>query len=264
MPDRKPAPQVDSAALLSVLRARHTPPRWVFFEELRNAAGFDATCTLDAFAMDTWPSGGLETIGYEIKTSRADLLRELRNGAKGRAACAVVDRFYIVAAHGVVGELSEIPAGWGVLILRGKRLCALRETPPPQDPLPPIDRDLVAVLLRRASKPAVAALLAARDGARLESEPMAELSRRLASAQNDLQSLRGSVDRFENASGVRVDRWDAKAIGDAVRAIRAAANAEEAVAGAVAAATRTLANTRERLEIAERYLAAPQKPQGLQ
>lgn len=55
--------------------------RWVVAEHVRSRAGFDSRRTCDFIAADLWPSHRLALHGHEIKTSRADWLRELREPA---------------------------------------------------------------------------------------------------------------------------------------------------------------------------------------
>ena len=114
---------------------------------MRDRAGFDATRTLDAIAMDTWPSSGLALHGFEIKTSRADWRRELADSAKSAAFTRFLDRFWIVAPPGVVKE-EELPELWGLLettewgLLAKVQASALSPEP--------VDRSFLACLLRAA------------------------------------------------------------------------------------------------------------------
>jgi len=97
----------DLAASLHVL---HPSPEWVFVTEVRVRAGWadysernqaNAERIIDAFAMNTWPSRGHLRIAYEVKTSRSDWLRELRDQMKSVPAYYLSHRFYYVLAEGV-------------------------------------------------------------------------------------------------------------------------------------------------------------------
>lgn len=139
------------AQLLTMLRARHSVragngPRWAFATHVRDKAGFDASRTLDAVAMDTWPSSGLALHGYEVKCSRSDWLRELAQPWKAAAFTRWVDFFWVVAPAGVVKD--ELPDRWGLLEVRGKGLHATHRAKR-LDP-EPLDRSFVAALLRAA------------------------------------------------------------------------------------------------------------------
>ena len=141
------------AEILALLRARYTThngngPRWALAVHVRDRAGFDATRTLDAVAMDTWPSSGLALHGFEIKTSRGDWRRELANPAKSAAFTRFLDYFWIVAPWGVVRG-DEKPQSWGVLEVRGSRLVQVVRASRLQPE--PVDRSFLACLLRAAT-----------------------------------------------------------------------------------------------------------------
>ena len=137
--------------LLGMLRDRHSVragngPRWAFATHVRDQAGFNALRTLDAVAMDTWPSSGLALHGYEVKCSRSDWLRELAQPWKAAAFTRWVDYFWVVAPPGVVKD--DLPAGWGLLEVRRRGLVAVVKA---QRLAPePLDRSFVAALLRAA------------------------------------------------------------------------------------------------------------------
>lgn len=57
-------------------------------------------------------------LGFEVKTSRADWLRELKNLSKAQAWQRYCSHFFVVAPRGVVRD-EEVPVGWGVMVPRG-------------------------------------------------------------------------------------------------------------------------------------------------
>ena len=152
--DATPEPErLTEADLLDRLRARHlrragNGPRWAYATKVRDRAGFDATRTIDAVAMDTWPSSGLALHGFEVKCSRSDWLRELAQPEKAAAFTCRVDYFWIVAPQRVVRD-DELPERWGLLEARGAGLIAAVQAKR-LNPLP-LDRSFVAALLRAAT-----------------------------------------------------------------------------------------------------------------
>jgi hypothetical protein len=112
-------------------------PRYVCAEHVRARSGFD-TRTLDFVAVDTWASGKLATHGVEIKVSRPDWLRELKDPHKSEPFLAWTTHFWLAAADAGVAREDELPEGWGLLVVRGSRLVA-RVTPPRREvaPIPP-------------------------------------------------------------------------------------------------------------------------------
>lgn len=118
------APKLTEAKVLALLRDRHATTgnggagEWAFMPHVRNAAGFDASRTLDALALHLWPSRGLVLHGYEVKVSRSDWLREVKDPAKAEAFCRLVEFFWIVAPAGVVKK-GELPPTWGLIEVNG-------------------------------------------------------------------------------------------------------------------------------------------------
>jgi hypothetical protein len=110
---------ITEGRILDALDAKHTPgprdlTRWIGARHVRNAAGFSANRTFDYVAIDTWESKHLAVHVYEVKVSRGDWLRELRDPDKTAAALAVADHFSVVAPRDVV-KLDELPASWGLI-----------------------------------------------------------------------------------------------------------------------------------------------------
>lgn len=91
------------------LRKKYTLPEFVLMEEVRDAAGYNSRRSADGIAMSMWPSRGLEIHNFEIKASRSDWLRELKDPAKADAIANFCDKWWIVAAPGVVKE-GELPS----------------------------------------------------------------------------------------------------------------------------------------------------------
>lgn len=93
---------------------------YAFMRQVRNAAGFDASRTFDAVAVHLWPSRGFTVDIIEVKVSRSDWLRELRDPAKAEAAHLLGDRFIVAAPAGIV-QTGELPPGWGLIEVTPKR-----------------------------------------------------------------------------------------------------------------------------------------------
>lgn len=83
--------------------------------------------------------------GHEVKVSRGDWLRELRDPTKADTWRQYCDRWWLVAPAGVARP-DELPTGWGLLVPVGRVLRAVVPAPvlDPQ-PMPP---DTRAALLR--------------------------------------------------------------------------------------------------------------------
>src|SRR4051812_2140071 len=71
-----------SAELLALLAVDNPPPNCAFLPEFRCGTGYSRQSRADAISMHLWPSAplSLELIGYELKVSRSDWLREGKPG----------------------------------------------------------------------------------------------------------------------------------------------------------------------------------------
>jgi hypothetical protein len=70
----------------------------------------------------------LEPVVHEIKVRRADLLADLRNGAKGAAYCELSSQCWYVIQAGIA-EPDEIPAAYGVMVAHTHALEVARAAP---------------------------------------------------------------------------------------------------------------------------------------
>lgn len=99
---------VDSKIILTALQACYRAPKWVTVPELANSTGGRADRRIDLFALAAWPSGGFETIAFEIKVSRGDFLRDIKDPLKQRHARLYCGQFYFVTPPGLL-KPGEIP-----------------------------------------------------------------------------------------------------------------------------------------------------------
>lgn len=123
--------------------------RWVFATQVRSAAGFDATRTADAVAMDLWPSKGLALHGHEIKVSRSDWLRELQKPDKWKPVGRYMDRWWIVVPDAAIVRPGELPPEWGLIVANSGGTRAVKQAP--KLDAVPVSRTFLAALLRAAA-----------------------------------------------------------------------------------------------------------------
>ncbi len=193
------------AEVVGHLRKRYAPPAWAFLPQVRNGTGFQRLPrTADALAMALWPSRGLELIGFEIKTARADWVRELRDAEKAESIFAFCDRWYLVTAGAIV-QPGELPAGWGHLAIgdKGCRVAVEAERRTGKD----VDRLFLAAILRR-----VEAACIPRTEIQAEIDRAVEAQGRLR--EREIQVAREEWERqaqwikqFEAAAGITLHRY---------------------------------------------------------
>jgi len=111
-------PRNDESALIEIVeRALHfSPSEWLFFRELRAGTGRQngGAQRLDAFALNTLPHTAMKRVCYEVKSSRADFLCELKHPLKRRIGMRYSNEFYFVTPAGLVSA-AEIPSDCGLV-----------------------------------------------------------------------------------------------------------------------------------------------------
>jgi hypothetical protein len=139
---RTPPDTSAAKALRAALALRYQWPEWLLAEEITLGLR-----RIDAVAVRVWGGGklGYRTLGFEIKVSRADWLRELKDWEKQRAATAAVDQFWIVATKDVVQD-GELPRGWGLLEIAGSALRLKVQPAEPTTAAETLPRELLARL----------------------------------------------------------------------------------------------------------------------
>lgn len=128
MKDDENTVKYTSSHIKAIIRMRYTAPQYAVVEEVRNATGKVKRIAgarpryADMLAIGLWPSVGLDIIGFEIKTTRADWLKEISDAKKAVAIQQYCDRWYLVVPHKnherivrSVDGVSELPPTWGML-----------------------------------------------------------------------------------------------------------------------------------------------------
>lgn len=100
--------------LKAAVRFRHFKQTVVVVDELRLACGMDAQRTIDHFVISADTRYGCGTNAYEVKISRSDFLRDLKQPLKHRGFRLIADQFWYVAPPGVI-KPDEVPDWAGLL-----------------------------------------------------------------------------------------------------------------------------------------------------
>lgn len=215
--------------ITDLLAKRYAPPSWAFLPQVRNGTGYERSTTryADGLAMSLWPSRGMEIHGFEIKVSRSDWISELRNPEKAEYFVKLCDRWWIVAPKGVVLP-GELPATWGHMVPRGRRLHV--ETEAPKLETAPLDRVQLAAILRSLQAVATPEARIAEAEKRGREAGRKEALDSMAYTEEQRQKYLKKVNEFEKASGVRIDEYNSskniKNIGEAVRIVLAGQDME--------------------------------------
>jgi len=116
----------------------------VVLSQVGNATGAGHRRLIDALAVGIWPSRGLYLHAIEIKISKSDLMRELKNPEKADEIARFCDKFFIAAPF-IPPE--GVPNAWGWYtvgdgVARRMRDAAAIEAQP-------LNRSFVAAIARR-------------------------------------------------------------------------------------------------------------------
>jgi len=202
--------------LFSRLHSKYNREGYLFFDELSNATGDLRTRRADAVVLGIWPSTGYVLQGFEIKTSRADMDKELNDVEKWEAIGKYCDRWWLVVSDKSIVDLKRLPVVWGVMYPTKKRLKVYRPaaklTP---DPWP--KRFVIAMILNYAKtvereKAKLAGLLNNKYR-----EGYADGQKKVtATANEEHRRLTRSVAEFEETSGLIIDKHNGQYLGKAV------------------------------------------------
>ncbi len=234
MAETNAATEEEMVAMLrrSIEADKGNGPQGCVIAQVRNDAGFDARRTLDAVSMRFWKSHGLLLEGYECKSSRGDLLRELKAPEKAEQFAGMIDRFWIIAGGPGIAKAEELPEAWGLLVAgkNGLRIVKqpklLHDLPgrtPAAKPLPPaFSRGFLVGMLRQTVRQQNAT--PEEIQAAVDAERQVWLSIRnneRESHREEFDALADRIRRFEEASGVKIDTWRSgpEDVGAAVRMV---------------------------------------------
>lgn len=205
---------VTSRDIVLALARRYAAPAWSFFEQVARGTGWKADGWADAMALSLWPSRGIELYGFEVKVSRGDWLRELKNPQKADKIAVLCHRWWIVAAPDCV-QPSELPPNWGLIELRGGKLWDVVQATSckPKE----LDWGFLAAILRRVGEANVPASTVEAQIQKAIEERGKSVEQELERRMRRTKDLGKAVDEFERVSGIRICEWTAGHQGKAVK-----------------------------------------------
>ena len=195
--------------LIEQITRRFRPPEWAVLSHVRDATGARAGRTADAIAMNLWPSRGLEIHGFEVKISRTDWLKELKNPIKADEIARYCDRWWLVVSDKAIVLPGELPGSWGLLYPQGSGLRC--EQAPDKLKAEPIDNLFLAAILRRAHESINSSETmrmkyqeGRKDG---EHRTRERLQAEIDETTRDNKKLKDLYDEFQKASGIDLRKF---------------------------------------------------------
>lgn len=190
-----------------------------------NVVGVAQARRCDAVALGMWQSSGRLIQGFEVKISRSDWLRELKDVTKADPFIEQCDRWWLVTGHQAVAKSEEIPDAWGWMTATKTGLRIQR----PPKPLPQ-DKDTMRrlwafALLRVAADRSAEneTMRTANEKRQAEWQRQADerLKSEIARINPAYERLREQVDKFEAASGMKLEDWRLGNVGKLARRLNA-------------------------------------------
>lgn len=228
MKDRKP---ISTTELGKLLRDRYPRDRYAMVFDVPDSVGVSQSRRIDAVALGCWKSGGRQIEGFELKVSRGDWLRELKQVTKADPFVQLCDRFWLVTGDASIAKLDEIPAAWGWMAATANGLVIERPAtrlPGCGDALP---RQFVIGLMRRMQddlvrNPDVAAYIDERVKLEIgHAESRVETATR--TLRGRLEALESTVKKFETQSGIKLDDWRMGNVGKLVSSLMSLGYSED-------------------------------------
>ena len=224
---------------------------------VRNGTGFDKKPrTADALSISTWPSRGLYAEGFEIKSSRSDLAREIANPAKADEIAQYCLLWWIATPTGLVNESIKLPESWGLVEVDEKLDAKIITRPKPLEPKP-MDTLFVCSVLRNFAETHVPVAMVEELAA-----PKIEDARKAAKAEagRRLKELEDGFARFKSITGISLTderyghlKWDLDGIASAINALQ---NLRRKESKELAEARKALVEAASALDVAEKLFSA--------
>lgn len=211
---KKKARQWSEDEIATMVNKLFPGPAYAYLRQVRNGTGFarGRDSTADAIAVSCYPSRGLYLIGIEIKVSRSDWVKELKNPGKSVSMQKYCRSWYVAAPDGLIDN-GEVPDLWGNIVC-GRR-AKISKSAPVLDP-EPVDILLLCSILRNAAERSV-------DRAEVENRIQHSVDERTKWAvslkESATKELQARIKLFEESSGVVIDQWNGDRIGEAVKIV---------------------------------------------
>lgn len=205
--------------LFARLQGTFSAPGYITLEEVRDATGFDGTRTADAMAISLYRSRGKALWGFEMKVSRTDWLKELKQPEKAESIMQYCDYWGLVVPDKNIVKPGELPPTWGMYVAQKNRLKCV--TPCPKLEPRPLSMKMFTALAyaisQRQAKADEVALRKARDDGYKQGSQRADG----AYYEKQYTELHERVTAFEKAAGLNIQYgWQKpEKIGGVVKAI---------------------------------------------
>lgn len=211
------------SSLLKRLKVRCPTPAWAVFDHVRNQTGFrkSRTRTADAIALSLFPSNGLSLHGFEMKCSKSDLMKELKDPTKSAEFSEYCHHWWIVVSDLGCVEGLEIPPNWGILFPHKNSLKAWRSAPVLNPK--PMDINFVCAIARKMDEVIQSRLKGMIPEADIESVIQERIAKAVETQRKQdafrLRNLERMIQDFERQSGTSLNAYNSGQIASVVKLV---------------------------------------------
>lgn len=139
--------------ITEMLAEKFASPAWAFLPQVRSATGYqNKVRTVDALAFSLYPSRGLDLHGFEIKTSRADLKKELEEPDKADMIGKYCDYWWLAIPNVKAIHNLVLPGAWGIILCDKK--AVIEKQAKKQEDVKPLGRLQLAAIMRKVQQTA--------------------------------------------------------------------------------------------------------------
>ncbi len=184
------------------LENTYVSPEWYLGFEVGNSTGANCRRHADAVAINSYPSKGFETRGFEIKVSKSDLKHELDIGIKSDEIARFCDYWFLVVPKGLTDDFT-LPPTWGVIeyndgkLRQTKRAEKLNKSE--------ITTGFLCAMLRGRER------VTATSALQITKEREEQIKRSalwgVKNAEEELKELRSKLNDIKISTGISLDRW---------------------------------------------------------
>ncbi len=212
---------LNTEEIITRLSAKYSSPNFGFITQVRNGTGYMSNRTADAMAMSLWPSRGLHVYGFEVKASRTDWIKELKQPEKADAMAIYCHYWYLVVGNEDLVKLEELPKTWGLIVPCGKGLKVIKEAEFNKDALQ-FDSLMLAGIFRNVADYCVPKELVDIK-IKKEAEARSEGWRKnYEDEKKEKQKLQDIINDFESKTDLRIYNWDKESNKELIAAVKIA------------------------------------------
>src|SRR6187431_565181 len=116
--------------VLDALAKTFEPPEYAFIRGVRNQTGYSTKHnkirTCDGMALGLWQSRGHILHGFEVKVTRSDVVKELKDPAKGDETARYCHHYWLALGSADLVSIDDVPLNWGVLVPARTKMKAIK------------------------------------------------------------------------------------------------------------------------------------------